>query len=344
MKKTWIIIALAVAFTTAPAQFDNTGTSAATFLKIGVGARAMAMGGAQVASVNDALAMYWNPSGLANLGVNQIMMSNNNWIADLNHAFFAGAFPAGDLGVFGVSVSYLSMGDMKVTTWDETYGTGETFSAYDAAIGIAWGRRISDRFLVGLQVKYITETISNTSANTVALDVGSQYDIGWLRVGMAILNFGSQMRLQGRQLQTRLDPLPEVGSNPPDVTMNLETQEWSLPILFQMGVSLTPYRNDYFRVTTAVDYRDERDARPQTMLGIEVAVDEMIFLRGGVKNRIISTVNGGTIDIEEAYLPAGGIGAAYTIPGTSVMVHFDYAYQQLKYFKNSQLITVGLDF
>src|SRR6187431_2304405 len=34
------------------------------FLNIGAGARGLAMGNAQVASVNDATAGYWNPAGL----------------------------------------------------------------------------------------------------------------------------------------------------------------------------------------------------------------------------------------------------------------------------------------
>ena len=34
------------------------------FLNIGAGARGLAMGGAQVASANDATAGYWNPAGL----------------------------------------------------------------------------------------------------------------------------------------------------------------------------------------------------------------------------------------------------------------------------------------
>ena len=40
------------------------------FLSIGVGARGMAMSGAQVASVDDVTAGYWNPAGLAQVKYN----------------------------------------------------------------------------------------------------------------------------------------------------------------------------------------------------------------------------------------------------------------------------------
>ena len=43
------------------------GTSSATFLRIGVGARAEGMGEAFVAVANDPSAVFWNPAGLASL-------------------------------------------------------------------------------------------------------------------------------------------------------------------------------------------------------------------------------------------------------------------------------------
>src|SRR3954471_15712741 len=53
------------------------------FLNIGAGARGLAMGNAQVASVNDATAGYWNPAGLAEV--------KDNPTATLMHAeYFAG--------------------------------------------------------------------------------------------------------------------------------------------------------------------------------------------------------------------------------------------------------------
>ncbi|MEW5799325.1 MAG: PorV/PorQ family protein [Bacteroidota bacterium] len=326
------------------AQFDNVGTSAMNFLKIGVGARAVAMGSSQVAVVNDASSLYWNPSGMANITANQVLMSNNNWIADISHNFLAVVVPSGEFGVIGISVSYLSMGDMKVTTWDQTDGTGEIFSSHSAAIGFGWARQMSDRFKVGVHLKYLNESIANSSANTFAVDLGSQYDIGWLRVGMSIQNFGPQARMEGRDLLVRFDPLPDVGSNPPDVTANLETQEWALPILFQLGFAVTPLRTEMMRLTTSIDFRDERDYRPQLGLGGEFAFEEMIFLRGGIKNRVISEIVNLQPELEETYLVSAGVGVAYTLPTTEFTIHFDYAYQQLQYFSNSQLITLRVDF
>jgi len=43
---------------------SNVATTCAPFLEIGVGARAIGMGGAFVATANDVSALYWNPAGI----------------------------------------------------------------------------------------------------------------------------------------------------------------------------------------------------------------------------------------------------------------------------------------
>ena len=68
------IISFCLFLTTLPAGAQNVpggrtitkvGTTSAQFLKIGVGAKAIAMGGTFVAQANDLSALYWNPAGLA---------------------------------------------------------------------------------------------------------------------------------------------------------------------------------------------------------------------------------------------------------------------------------------
>ena len=48
-------------------DFSKVGTTSAQFLKIGVGARAMGLGGSFTALANDVSTLYWNPAGITNL-------------------------------------------------------------------------------------------------------------------------------------------------------------------------------------------------------------------------------------------------------------------------------------
>ena len=48
-------------------EVTKVGTTAAKFLSIPVGARAVGMGGAFVAVADDASSLYWNPAGIARL-------------------------------------------------------------------------------------------------------------------------------------------------------------------------------------------------------------------------------------------------------------------------------------
>src|SRR5262245_24948470 len=65
------------------------------FLSIGVGARGLGMGGAQVANVEDATSAYWNPAGI-------VGVTSNVQIAAMHSSLYAGIAQY-DYGGFVVS-------------------------------------------------------------------------------------------------------------------------------------------------------------------------------------------------------------------------------------------------
>lgn len=273
----------------ASAQFDNVGTSAANFLKIGVGSRATGMGGAYSAQVADASALYWNPSGIAHITSPQVVFSSFNWIADMKHSFLAVAIPTKS-GTFGLSLIYFDMGDMTKTTELSPYGDEGTFSASDIAIGVGYGTKISDRFAVGVQVKLIRETISFSSASAFAVDAGTQYVTRFygLRIGMAVTNFGSKMRLYGTDNKVDVDAYEDFGANP-DVIAHLNTDDWSIPMAFRFGLSMTPIgkngfiKQDLAEATVNWEYFDPRDYNPYYILGVEAKVLDAFYIRSGMQ-------------------------------------------------------------
>ena len=66
--------------------FEKVGTFDGQFLKIGVGARAAAMGGAFVGVADDASSLFWNAAGIARIDPDksQISLNHANWPAELS--------------------------------------------------------------------------------------------------------------------------------------------------------------------------------------------------------------------------------------------------------------------
>jgi len=329
-------------------QFDNAGTSAANFLKIGVGGRGTALSGAFVAVVDDPSALYWNVAGISHFQQNEIMFSHNDWIADINHSFLAAGFPLKDIGTIGISVSHLSMGEMKVTTWEETDGTGGTFSAYDIAVGIAYAKKLTDQISFGIQPKYVSEVISQSNASAFAIDAGMQYNTEFqgIKLGAALTNFGTKMRLQGRDTRITIDPFPIAGSNPNDVVANTETQEWLLPMTFHFGIAIDALRNDNNTLVLNLDYQDERDFMPVPFLGAEYSFRETVFLRFGANGFFFDKIMDNKLDekyVQKAGMSAG-VGFHWEIPETKIVAKIDYSYSDLNILQSSQRITVGFSF
>ena len=69
---------------------------AGEFIALGVGGRALAMGGAFVAVANDVTAGYWNPAGLARITYPQFILMHDEQFGSLvNHDYGAVAVPFG---------------------------------------------------------------------------------------------------------------------------------------------------------------------------------------------------------------------------------------------------------
>jgi len=157
-------------------------------------------------------------------------------------------------------------------------------------MSVGYGTKISDRFAVGMQVKLIRETISFSSASAFAVDAGTQYVTSFygLRVGMAVTNFGTKMRLYGTDNKVDVDAYEDLDGNP-DVVAHLNTDEWSLPMAFRFGISMTPVgkngfiKQDMAEVTVNWEYFDPRDYNPYYILGIEAKIMDVFYIRSGLQ-------------------------------------------------------------
>lgn len=305
-------------------EINKAGTSAAQFLKIGTGAKEVSMAGATAALVDNVNSMFWNPAGLVNVNRITVGVNYTNWFADLKHNFFGIVFPISDDQTIGVSATVLSMGKMEITNELQPKGTGEFFEASDATVGITYSARLVEFFSFGGTIKYITQNIYNESASAIAIDLGTKLNTGFmgLKIGMSFTNFGSKLKLEGRDLQKTYDPNPNSASNT-GVKSNLETQQWELPLNFRVGIGwdiIGPYdamnHSNMHRLKFAVDANHPNDAPENLAVGADYTWNNLLSIRSGYH------IND---DVRKLVM---GFGIIWQIPN-SVKFEIDYAYQNL---------------
>ncbi|MEX0602418.1 MAG: PorV/PorQ family protein, partial [Bacteroidota bacterium] len=235
---------------------SKVGTTAAAFLEIPVGARAIGMGRAFVSTANDISSLYWNPAGLARLSRPEATFNQIDWIAEMSFNYAAVGVVLGDVGSLGLSFSSLSMDDMPVRTIERPQGTGELFSAGSFAVGLHYARNLSDRFSIGFTGKYISERIWNMQSQAFAIDLGVLFTtsfFGGARIGAIVSNFGTDLTLSGRDTRqfNRIDDR-KLGSNE-RIPMNIEMESWPLPLNFQFGVAVDLLKSEMHVLTVEVD-------------------------------------------------------------------------------------------
>jgi tetratricopeptide (TPR) repeat protein len=168
------------------------GSSGVGFLKLGGGARPLAMGEAYVALADDASAPFYNPAGLSQINFPEVITLYNKWFIDTTQQLASVAFPS-RLGVIGLSYSGFGSGDIQ------GYGsTGEATSLFNTnsySLALSLSRKIDRDLSLGLTVKSVTEKLENSNASTVAGDFGLHY---WVNprfsLGLAALNLGSGLK------------------------------------------------------------------------------------------------------------------------------------------------------
>jgi hypothetical protein len=173
---------------------------AAEFLKIGVGARALGMGGSFVSLADDASAAYWNPAGLVQLDSREAMgMHASQFGGVVGHDVIGVVAPldmtARRRSAIGITLIRLAVDDIKVTKFAgvdadndgqvDLDGNGnpiiadsltEMKSAYDLAVLLSYARGLGDRWSGGVNVKLIRQSLVGEGASFgIGADLGFRF-------------------------------------------------------------------------------------------------------------------------------------------------------------------------
>lgn len=259
MKLTKSILAIALMATalTALAQDDikntefNPVTTGVTSLSITPDARGASMGDLGAATEADVNSQFWNPSKYAfaysRAGVS---LSYTPWLRkivnDIYLANLAGYYKIGssDNQAISASLRYFSLGEVMAT--DGEGATLATINPFEMAVDVGYSRKLSEKFAMGVVLRYIYSDLGYSSMNT-----GEQTS-GASAFSADLSGFYTTYPVIGRnECQWSLGfNLSNIGSK---VSYNKGNDPAYLPANLKIGTAFTFPLADYNNLTIALD-------------------------------------------------------------------------------------------
>ncbi|MCC7430568.1 PorV/PorQ family protein [bacterium] len=290
MKKlVWLVLILSVSVSFAE---NGNGSKAGAFQRIGIGARAKALGGTFTGIADDNTAIFYNPGGLAFLEQRQLTVYHNFMDADRFQNFLAYSQKLPPTA--SVGFAWLYSGTNKI---DKRSSTGEHLgfaSATNHEFIFSFANRFSEKFAAGINVKYILENLPLRSSNedyakdgTIALDASVTIKpIKNLTLGFL-----------ARDLKADFSWKVEDYERPTSADGNI-------PVSVRAGAS---YKFDW--LVLAVDLEDYTSSDPFWHYGTEITWFDLVPFRLGMKDGTFTFGFGINYEITEKY-----------------KLQFDYAY------------------
>jgi len=314
---------LAPASSYAAKIYPSAGTTSATFLKIGAGARAEGMAGAFTAVADDPSAVYWNPAGLVYADGKALSFSHYDRFQGLNQEFLSYILPGSAIGplknsalssgVWGLGLNYFhTQKDLERRSGaDEVLNVFTTpegsFRAYDLAFSLSYGWRPRPGTGLGATLKAISQTIDDRSGATLALDLGAVRDLNWLgrdfTGGLTLQNLGPGVKFT--------------------------SQRYPLPLTLKAGLS---HKVPGAGVLLSLDAAKPVDNYPSFTLGMEYPLTSRLSIRTGYKYRLYGNETGGLSGL------AAGFGLVFG------RLSFDYAFTPSGELGNNHILSLAFKF
>jgi len=290
------------------------GTTAASFLKLQTGPRAIAMAESFAGLADDVNAIQYNASGLAFLKDKEVTLMHAVWFQDIFYDNLGVAWPIEGIGTIGLSGLYLNAGSFDKYTLDAAnnpVAQGQ-FTASSLEAGLTYSRAIIKPVAAGITIKMISETIDSSSASSVAVDLSTLWKlpVRGLSVGLNIANLG-----------------PSLGFE----------QAFSLPVNVRLGVGYKPADN----IAVDCDYAQPIETAGIFSLGGEYGYRDFLYIRLGVKYQ-------GAVDYNQTQTGFGPSIASLLSMGLGFKIYknysADYAYQNYGFLGTPHRIALTAKF
>jgi hypothetical protein len=312
-----------------PADFDRIAQTGWQFLKLPTSARQAGMGGIFTsAGHGDATSALTNPASITDVDNIDLSLTTMNWIADIAYQSGSVVKNFGNWGTLGAHFIFVDYGDMQRTRHEDLIvngrrtGTTEiatglgTFSANDFAIGLSYGRSITNKLSVGGNVRFIQEKIDDATTSNWAVDIGTIYYTGFktLRLAMVGRNFGPDANFAEWNERIQITPA--------NVRM---------PMVFGLGAAIDIFEGgegNPHLLTFAAEFTHPNDGPEKVNVGAEYVLYNLIIARGGYR-----------FNYDEEGLTLGG---GLQLKTRSFNVNFNYSYWSFGVFDSVNMISMGI--
>jgi hypothetical protein len=259
------IIEVALAFLTAAPSYSvasGTGTTGAQFLRLGAGARPVAMGGAFTAIADDVNGPQYNAAGIAWARHKEAIASYIDYLEGISYSYLGYIHPLSNGSALGLAVAYLNSGAIDQT--DLAGNTVGTFSSTQSLLLLTYAKTVSSKVSWGTNLKVFQQKIEQEKANGYALDFGAIYK-AWPRLGFGVnvQNIGP-----GVKFVQEKDPLP---------------------LTVKVGAAYI-FVEDKLTLSTDAKYLPKEDSKVSENIGLEYWVSQNLALRVGYDTANISDI------------------------------------------------------
>lgn len=215
-----------------------------TSLAIAPDARGGAMGDIGAATEADVNSQYWNPSKYPfNIARAGVAASYTPWLRklvnDINLANVSGFYRIGDYSALSSSLRYFSLGEVFLSEADDAM----TISPYEFAVDVAYSRMLSERFSMGVALRFIYSDITydytaeSKAGKAFAADI-SMYRLGYFMMGNRECSFGWGLNINN------------IGSK---ISYGGDDNAEFIPTNLRLGCNLTIPFNEYNKLSIAAD-------------------------------------------------------------------------------------------
>jgi hypothetical protein len=315
------------------------------FLNIGAGARGLAMGGAQVASVTDGTAGYWNPAGLTGVqdhpNINLMHASYFSNIAKYDYGSVA--IPVNDnKRTLGLSILRFAVDDIPNTLFlvepdgSINYNNIQTFSSADYAFLFSFAQKIKDeetsKISFGANAKIIHRKVGKfATAWGFGLDAGLRMEGERWSLGAVVKDITTTFNAWTFSFTEKEKEVLYLTKN----EIPVKSTELTAPRLTLGGAYNFPL-GSAVNLLAEADFDLTFDGKRNTVIssntvsvdphvGIEAAIKDVFFVRAGIYNFQKALADGDTLNQKKVWIYQPSLGAGFKIKNVSI----DYAFSNL---------------